>query len=64
MQIHGGLCLEAVVVTKQLDWKLSGFDLLSEHATVASYDSPLRYASRLVSIMSGLLQALLLVKIC
>jgi hypothetical protein len=31
-QIHGNVCLAAVVVTESLDWKLSGFDLLSEHA--------------------------------
>ena len=36
-------------MTPQLDWRLSGFDLVSEHNTVASYDSPIRYASRLVS---------------
>lgn len=31
-QIHGNLCMSAVVVTSTLDWKLHGFDLLSEHA--------------------------------
>lgn len=31
-QIHGNICLSAVVVTASLDWKLHGFDLLSEHA--------------------------------
>jgi hypothetical protein len=30
-QIHGNICLDAVVVTETLDWKLHGFDLLSEH---------------------------------
>lgn len=30
--IHGNICLSAVVVTASLDWKLHGFDLLSEHA--------------------------------
>ncbi|KAG2438971.1 hypothetical protein HYH02_010763 [Chlamydomonas schloesseri] len=30
--IHGNICMAAVVVTASLDWKLSGFDLLSEHA--------------------------------
>mmetsp|Transcript_8758 Transcript_8758/g.18684 ORF Transcript_8758/g.18684 Transcript_8758/m.18684 type:complete len:802 (-) Transcript_8758:459-2864(-) len=29
--IHGNICLEAVVVTETLDWKLHGFDLVSEH---------------------------------
>lgn len=29
--IHGNICLNAVVVTESLDWKLHGFDLLSEH---------------------------------
>ena len=32
MQIHGNVCMAAVVVTDQLDWRLHGFDLLSEHA--------------------------------
>lgn len=31
-QIHGNVCLSAVVVTESLDWKLHGFDLLSELA--------------------------------
>jgi hypothetical protein len=31
VQIHGNVCLAAVVVTETLDWKLHGFDLLSEH---------------------------------
>ena len=48
LQIHGYLCLRAVVVTEQLDWRLHGFDLLSEHSAVSSFDSPLRHASRLV----------------
>ncbi|GFR47514.1 hypothetical protein Agub_g9146 [Astrephomene gubernaculifera] len=30
--IHGNLCMAAVLVTASLDWRLSGFDLLSEHA--------------------------------
>ncbi|GIL51106.1 hypothetical protein Vafri_7196 [Volvox africanus] len=30
--IHGNICMTAVVVTSSLDWKLSGFDLLSEHS--------------------------------
>lgn len=32
LQIHGNVCMAAVVVTDQLDWRLHGFDLLSEHA--------------------------------
>lgn len=40
--------MDAVVVTPQLDWRLSGFDLLSEHSGVTSYDSPLRYSARMV----------------
>lgn len=32
MQIHGYVCMAAVVVTDTLDWKLHGFDLTSEHA--------------------------------
>jgi hypothetical protein len=30
-QIHGNLCMAAVVVTETLDWRLHGFDLTSEH---------------------------------
>ncbi|KXZ49263.1 hypothetical protein GPECTOR_22g856 [Gonium pectorale] len=30
--IHGNICMAAILVTASLDWKLSGFDLLSEHA--------------------------------
>ncbi|GFH06115.1 protein kinase domain-containing protein, partial [Haematococcus lacustris] len=30
--IHGNICMDAVVVTETLDWKLHGFDLLSEHS--------------------------------
>ena len=40
--------MDAVVVTPQLDWRLSGFDLLSEHSGVTSYTSPLRYSARMV----------------
>lgn len=32
LQIHGFVCMAAVVVTDSLDWKLHGFDLTSEHA--------------------------------
>ncbi|KAE8723643.1 hypothetical protein F3Y22_tig00012104pilonHSYRG00040 [Hibiscus syriacus] len=29
--VHGNVCLESVVVTHTLDWKLQAFDVLSEH---------------------------------
>jgi SCY1-like protein 1 len=32
--VHGGVSAAAVVVTDRLDWKLSGFDLVSELASV------------------------------
>ena len=35
MQIHGHVCMNAVMVTEQLDWRLGGFDLLSEHVAPA-----------------------------
>ena len=35
-QIHGNLCIEAVAVTDSLDWKLHGFDLLSEQSLEVS----------------------------
>jgi hypothetical protein len=38
LQIHGHLCMAAVVVTDSLDWKLHGFDLLSEHALTGAAD--------------------------
>jgi len=47
--------MDAVVVTPQLDWRLSGFDLLSEHSGVTSHETPLRYSARMVQ--STLLQA-------
>lgn len=31
LQIHGNVCMASIMVTDQLDWKLHGFDLLSEH---------------------------------
>ena len=46
-QIHGNVCMAAVVVTDQLDWRLHGFDLLSEHEGVG--DLPLMAASWMVS---------------
>ncbi|MEW5318095.1 MAG: hypothetical protein WDW38_009346 [Sanguina aurantia] len=44
--IHGNVCLSAVVVTESLDWKLHGFDLLSELALPG--DSALQQASWMV----------------
>lgn len=39
-QIHGNVCMASVVVTDTLDWKLHGFDMLSDHSSVEY--SPLR----------------------
>jgi len=47
-QIHGNVCMAAVVVTEQLDWRLHGFDLLSEHAGGPA-DMPLLNASWMVA---------------
>lgn len=30
--MHGNVCMRAVVVTSTLDWRLHGFDLLSDHS--------------------------------
>lgn len=30
VKVHGNVCLESVVVTQTLDWKLHAFDVLSE----------------------------------
>ena len=46
-QIHGNVCMAAIVVTEQLDWRLHGFDLLSEHA--GGPDLPLINASWMVA---------------
>jgi len=46
-QIHGNVCMAAVVVTEQLDWRLHGFDLLSEHAG-GGFDWPLMASSWMV----------------
>ncbi|GAB4824254.1 hypothetical protein N2152v2_011300 [Parachlorella kessleri] len=46
--IHGNVCQAAVVVTEQLDWKLHGFDLLSEHQW-AGGELPLMSSSWLVA---------------
>ena len=40
-QIHGGISIDAVVVTETLDPKLHGFDLLSEHQ-LPGLDFPLQ----------------------
>lgn len=34
--IHGNVCMAAVVVSESLDWRLHGFDLLSEHSGPAN----------------------------
>eukprot|EP00878_Enallax_costatus_P016353 GHUV01017153.1.p1 GENE.GHUV01017153.1~~GHUV01017153.1.p1 ORF type:complete len:345 (+),score=98.92 GHUV01017153.1:319-1353(+) len=44
--IHGYLCMSAVVVTDSLDWRLHGFDLLSEHTLTG--DFALKHASWMV----------------
>ena len=48
-QIHGNVCMAAVVVTEQLDWRLHGFDLLSEHAG-GGFDWPLMASSWMVRL--------------
>lgn len=48
VQIHGNVCLRAVVVTATLDWRLHGFDLLSDHA--GGGDLPLMAASWMVAL--------------
>lgn len=50
-QIHGNICMAAVLVTASLDWKLSGFDLLSEHALPP--DHALQNASWMVGSLGG-----------
>ena len=55
LQIHGSLSLEAVAVTEQLDWKLWGFDFLTEINSVESFDAALRYAPKLVSAIFQLI---------
>jgi SCY1-like protein 1 len=37
--IHGGVSAAAVLVTETLDWKLHGFDYVTEHASIASLGS-------------------------
>lgn len=40
--------MRAVVVTPSLDWRLHGFDMLSEHQPATSIDWPLMHASWIV----------------
>ncbi|KAK3284628.1 hypothetical protein CYMTET_7730 [Cymbomonas tetramitiformis] len=47
--IHGNVCLDAIVVTEQLDWKLHGFDMLTEYDQADAYDSPLKLYSNTVA---------------
>lgn len=46
--VHGNVCMASVVVTEQLDWKLHGFDLLSEHQWGGGPELPLMCASWMV----------------
>ena len=48
--IHGGISTAAIVVTEGLDWRLHGFDLVTEHAWPAALgaDVPLTAASWMV----------------
>ncbi|GBF94506.1 hypothetical protein Rsub_07040 [Raphidocelis subcapitata] len=45
--IHGNVCMAAIVVNDTLDWKLHGFDLLSEAALTG--DPALQHASWMVA---------------
>jgi hypothetical protein len=47
-QIHGNVCMQAVVVTETLDWRLHGFDLLSEHQPPPGTEWPLMNAGWMV----------------
>ncbi|KAL4446317.1 hypothetical protein ABPG77_003124 [Micractinium sp. CCAP 211/92] len=46
--VHGAVSMGAVAVTQSLDWKLHGFDVLSEHQFASQYDLPLTAADWLV----------------
>lgn len=46
--VHGAVSMGAVAVTQTLDWKLHGFDVLSEHQFASQYDLPLAAAEWLV----------------
>ena len=47
-QIHGNICMRAIVVTQSLDWRLHGFDLLCEHQPATGFEWPLMAASWMV----------------
>ena len=47
-QIHGNICMRAIVVTPSLDWRLHGFDLLSEHQPTTGFEWPLMAATWMV----------------
>ncbi|CAK0749386.1 hypothetical protein CVIRNUC_001906 [Coccomyxa viridis] len=47
-QIHGNICMRAIVVTQSLDWRLHGFDLLSEHQPATGFEWPLMAATWMV----------------
>ncbi len=40
--------MRAIVVTDSLDWRLHGFDLLSEHQPATGFDWPLEAATWMV----------------
>ncbi|EFN51516.1 hypothetical protein CHLNCDRAFT_140213 [Chlorella variabilis] len=46
--VHGAVCMAAVAVTQTLDWKLHGFDVMSDHQFASQYDLPLTAAAWLV----------------
>ena len=48
VQIHGNICMRAIVVTDSLDWRLHGFDLLSEHQPATGFEWPLEAATWMV----------------
>ena len=48
LQVHGNVCMRAVVVTPTLDWRLHGFDLLSEHQPATGVEWPLMNAAWMV----------------
>uniref|UniRef100_A0A7S0RU83 Protein kinase domain-containing protein n=1 Tax=Pyramimonas obovata TaxID=1411642 RepID=A0A7S0RU83_9CHLO len=49
--VHGNVCLKSVVVTATLDWKLHGFDLLTEIDNLATDDSSLKLGCDMVADM-------------
>lgn len=46
--VHGAVGMAAVAVTHSLDWKLHGFDVMSDHQFASQYDLPLTAAAWLV----------------